>query len=313
MTWKHIEWTGLAAGGLLLMGVVMASSVAAEPAGGPAVTTTATATVTPEPGLEKLAQTPRIRLICGLAPEKGYLPRLQAIHALGTSLTDPETVALLAFLDQKKPDTATLEVLDFDALKNDITDVLLKQPVLPGALAPQLLAMYRDTTHDDAWRNYCIQFLARLYPRLEEKEQAQVRQLFQDALLERQKSFSGTALIALKNFADRPEFDRAEIGNAAMTLLRAPDTLPYIKATALQVAAILGQPEAPVVARQWLAAPGTEITLRISAIATLGQRGVPGDLAILKPLTRGGDTRIVTAARAAVAKLDPVKPANKAK
>ena len=141
----------------------MASSLAAEPAGRPAVTTTATAAATPEPGLEKLAQTPRIRLICGLASEKGYLPRLQAIHALGTSLTDPETVALLAFLDQKKPDTATLEVLDFDALKNDITDVLLRQPALPGALAPQLLAMYRDTTHDDAWRNYCIR-KRRIYP-----------------------------------------------------------------------------------------------------------------------------------------------------
>ena len=89
MTWKHIELTRGAVGGLWLLVVTLPPGLAAEPGGQPAVTTTTTAAaVTHEPGLEKLAQTPRIRLICGLAPEKGYLPRLQAIHALGTSLGD---------------------------------------------------------------------------------------------------------------------------------------------------------------------------------------------------------------------------------
>ena len=56
MTWKHIEWIGGAVGGLLLLGVVMVSSWAAEPAGRPAVTMTVTAAVKPEPGLEKLSR-----------------------------------------------------------------------------------------------------------------------------------------------------------------------------------------------------------------------------------------------------------------
>lgn len=295
--------------GIILAGVMLlAGSAAADtgrpPATGDLVTTTASE-VPARPELKPMNLSPRLKLICGLADEKGYVPRLQAIHQLQRNLTEPEIEGLLAFLHQKA-DSEKLELLEFDALKNDIVLALLKQPGAPGALPGHLRAMFADTTYDAVWRDYCVQFLGQIYPKLgDDVEKAKIRTVFQEALKARKESFAGTALIALKDMADLPEFPKTETADAAMKILRDKETADFVKLTAMQIAAILKHPEALSTARKLLAAPGTSINLKASAVAAIGQLGGREDIARIEPLTRGGDVRVAMAARAALARLNP--------
>ena len=221
------------------------------------------------------ALTPRMRLICGLAENKGYLLRFRAIHALGSSMGDAEKAALLAFLYQK-PATESLQLLEFDSLKNDAVYALLNQPGAPGDLHRHLVAMYYDTSFDVVWRDYCIQFLGRIYPKVRDpRDAAAIRDLFQHALMRRKNSFVGTALIALKDLSALPEFKPDVIASSAMEVLRNEETMADAKITALQVATILKHPEALAEARKLLAAADTAVPLKMSAIATLGRLGSP--------------------------------------
>ena len=108
--------------------------------------------------------TERVRLIAGLAEEKAYLPRFHAIRALEKEapLSDAERSALLAFL-RRADGTEGTDEMELAALKNDVTENLLRLPDMPGGFARDLLDMQADAAQSATWRNYCVQFLGRTY------------------------------------------------------------------------------------------------------------------------------------------------------
>ena len=92
-----------------------------------------------------------------------YLPRLNAVHALGPDLSTDEINALYALLNRKVgEDPMPLDQLN--AIKNDVLTALRKQTKPPAALANNLAAMYCDPGHDVVWQDYCIQHLGAWYP-----------------------------------------------------------------------------------------------------------------------------------------------------
>jgi len=111
---------------------------------------------------DNAVDTARVRLIAGQTEEKAYMPRLLAIRSLEkeTPLSDAERSSLLAFLRRTTESTDEMELA---ALKNDVTEHLLKLTDMPGGFARDLLDMQADAAQSATWRNYCVQFLGRTY------------------------------------------------------------------------------------------------------------------------------------------------------
>ena len=69
-----------------------------------------------------------VKLIVGITDDNSYLPRVQAIHALGKNLPQDQIDAFYEFLYQKL-EAQELPDLEFNGLKNELTWALIWQEV----------------------------------------------------------------------------------------------------------------------------------------------------------------------------------------
>jgi len=245
--------------------------------------------------------TERVRLIAGLAEEKAYLPRFHAIRALENEppLSDAERAALTAFL-RRTDGTEGTDEMELAALKNDVTEHLLKRPDMPGGFARDLLDMQTDPAQSATWRNYCIQFLGRTYTATPD---AALRKDVRERLYARadvpDPETCGTALMALASLGGHPEIDSARVAARAMALAKDAAKVEGLRFTALQVAAGLGHVSAVSLARAWLAEERSA-NMKAVAIGILRKRGAPSDRALIEPYLDNPDPRLSGAARAAL-------------
>lgn len=247
-----------------------------------------------------------IKAIAGLAENCSYTDRIKAANKLSKNLSDTEVKALLYFLHKRLEDDV-LGLLELNAVKNQVTNTLVEQNLYPQDMGSHLIAMYYDELLDDVWRDYCIQFLGQCYSRIpEKKERESVALLFSDALKEKKKSFAGTALIAMKNLADNPDFyfSKAEISEFAYNLTADEGTADLVKITSFQVCAVLRNRKALKLARELTERKKSYIPLKVSAIAALGILGDRSDIPVLKKCEKSSDTRLRTASKSAIRKID---------
>jgi hypothetical protein len=245
-------------------------------------------------------ESPGLATLLGAA-EDSFPARVAAIRALGKSLSGDEINALYGFLNRKAGEDKA-QPGELNALKNDVANALKMQKTMPADLPARLMAMFGDRSHDEVWRDYCIQHLGDVYPSIADTAvRAQVRRVLWSAADERKGSIPGTALIALSNQVGQEGFGKARIAAKALEMVREPSCGEPARITALQICANLGERAVLPDARR-LAADGST-PIRVSAIACVGTLGDASDLEWLRKDESASDIRLKTAARAAMGKL----------
>ena len=233
--------------------------------------------------------------------EVSYPARIAAARALSRTLANEDITALYGFLDRKAADDPS-QPGELDAIKNDVVNQLKAQNRFPLELPSRLMAMYGDRSHDEVWRDYCIQHLGDIVPEIRDEagREKAIRVLW-SATDERQGSIPGTGLIALFNLCGGKGVDRAQVAAKALAMVKDPGYGEPAKITALQIGAKLGDQALLPLARK-LAAGGA-IPIRMSAMACLGMLGDKSDLELLKASESSTDVRLSTAAQAAIKRL----------
>ena len=159
---------------------------------------------------------------------------------------------------------------------------------------------------DATWRDYCVQFLGKCYPRIND---AKSREAMADAMWEalrttrRAGRAAGSAARQLMTLGRTfPEFPPEEVSAASLEALLDPASSDETRTVLLQVCGTLGEHGALPTARA-IAGQNSTPVLRASAIAAVGMLGDDTDLPLLKRLAASGDVRVSVPARAALGRL----------
>lgn len=240
-----------------------------------------------------------------LDPASTQSTALQQISDISEPLSHRHINAALAFLsaDFAQSDQAYMIVR-----QNNLADRLLQASDAVFATCETLLSVLADHRKNQVWREYCLQKLPLAYSELKD-DSPELKERILDQLWRQSRSpetsFSGTALLGLYRIGGLSERER--LIAAAKHILHNDAFGLANKVTALQLATLLGDPDTLQLARQWMTDEGKAISLRSSAIASVGAMGGVGDLPVLQSLTEDMDLRIRRSSGAAVQKLLPKK------
>ena len=247
-----------------------------------------------------------MHVLTGIDKKATYHHRIDAADAIISKLPSREKQLLLFFLHKRLEDD-NLKNLQFNAVKNQVIMALMRQKPFPQELIFHLIAIYNDEKMDMVMRDYCIQFLGQTYGKISEKKyKLAVKKTLFDALKFKQ-NIAGAAIIAIDGLVEEPEITRAEIAEAAYSLASDEKASHIVKVPALQIAAKHNHPEALNLARSILSQDSRTshlpVILKMSAIATIGMKGNSEDVALIEKYRKSSDTRLRTAAKAALKKL----------
>jgi len=192
--------------------------------------------------------------------------------------------------------------------------------VLPKGIGVQLAEMYNDKSFDTMWRDYCVQFITNYYERrwiysnsaqtVSETNDSEtgmkkeaIEAVYWDAIKEIDTTIAGTALLGLTSIARTgADIDRKRIKKAVEDILAEPACGEPTRITALRLAGSLGcdkiLPEARIIAQI-----GETITLRMAAIATIGDLGTADDIELIESLKADKEPRIRAIASKSLNKL----------
>lgn len=254
---------------------------------------------------------PGVAIASGVASD-GYPERLAAARALPDDLSAREIELLMIFLDERFDARNALGLLEYNNVKNEILNVLGRQQSLAPGLGAFLAAAAVDERHDSVWRDYCIQHLqpyckrrwAQGGPAPDDPDWPTIEEAYRRAAAERQTARAGTALLGMSLLAvERGLFARDRVAERALELAAAEDAAIEARVTALQVCARLKCAAAAPLARR-LAGGRGPVMLRMSAIALLGDVGEARDLEDLAKLSASSESRLRTAAKSALRRLE---------
>lgn len=187
-----------------------------------------------------------------------------------------------------------LSDLEFNGLKNELVFALLRQREGLTELAELLVRMSRSEETDATWRDYCVQFLGKCYPRINDTKS---RESMADALWEALKNQrggrgAGSAARQLMTLGRTfPEFPPEKVSAASLEALLDPTCSEETKTALLQACGILGE-RAALPAARTIAELDSSPVLRASAIAAIGMLGDASDLPLLERLAVSGDMRV---------------------
>lgn len=233
-----------------------------------------------------------ISTICG-EKSSPYAERVRLIHRLPSNLTPEQLERCRAFLESPLAGQP-LSDLEFNGLKNELVFALLRQREGLTELAELLVRMSRAEETDATWRDYCVQFLGKCYPRINDTKS---RESMADALWEALKNQrggrgAGSAARQLMTLGRTfPEFPPEKVSAASLEALLDPTCSEETKTALLQVCGILGERSALPAART-IAGLDSSPVLRASAIAAIGMLGDASDLPLLERLAVSGDMRV---------------------
>lgn len=205
--------------------------------------------------------------------------RLRQVHALPDDLSAADREAVARYL--KYGENSDIELV----IKNDLMNKLRNQKTLPPELTGVLLELYSDRKQNITVRIYALQHLR---PQYELTRDAAIRQAFYDALNETDNEIAGGALLALRYLcAEYPkEFDTAVISRRAAEIALDGNVNNLTRLSAVQVAAMLDNAEIEPAIRLLAENASTPLTLRLSAIAGLGQLKRPESRPTLEQLAQ---------------------------
>ena len=248
---------------------------------------------------------PSINVQVVIDPAAGSETRLEAMSRLGCALPPDDIAVLMEFLRTPMPESARISVGAYNAVRNDLYEVLLRQQQLPEGLGSLLVDVVGHTEREGMWRNYCIQFMQPFYERAASErgsasvaaEMERVRESLWSALAERENANASTALLGLERLSRTyPEFDRSEVNRAMLDLAADEQASMANRITAIRLCGETGNTQAAVTARD-MAFHGGTVMLRCAAIATLGEIGRDADTALLQELASSGEERIRSVAQ----------------
>lgn len=230
-----------------------------------------------------------------------YAGRVRLTHRLPSNLTPEQLERCRAFLESPLAGQP-LSDLEFNGLKNELVFALLRQREGLTELAELLVRMSRAEETDATWRDYCVQFLGKCYPRINDTKS---RESMADALweaLKNQRGGRGAGSAARQLMAlgrTFPEFPPEKVSAASLEALLDPTCSEETKTALLQVCGILGERSALPAART-IAGLDSSPVLRASAIAAIGMLGDASDLPLLERLAVSGDMRVSIPACSAI-------------
>jgi len=242
-----------------------------------------------------------LHVVFGISENKDYMTRIKAVHQLGKNLSDQEIKALYVLLN--RPDNEdNLQPSEVHAIKNDVSVAIMGQQKKPADYANNLMAMYYDKSHDNVWRDYCIQHLGKWYSKADVAEKPLIAATLWKALEENDISIAGTALIALSNNTGGQDIQKKTVANKALELCEDTRCGELAKITALQICAELNEKRVLPTARK-IAESGASIPLRMSAIAAVGTLGDSSDRPMLEKYASSADVRLRKSAQSALGRL----------
>ncbi len=259
---------------------------ATQPAAAPSPRQQETTTRSPASPVLRPSALPQSPLVAKLLSSDS-VTRNATLRSFTRHLSTSDVATLVAFLENHPGGYADLRPIAYNAIRNDVLDVLLRQDKPVAGLGARVAAMYLDPAHDDIWRDYCLQYLAGCYEAAPaetapDSERDKITSAYWDAASQFGKTFSGTALIGLEALSEKyPELDRKKVGLVAATLAGDESTCEASRITALRLCGKMKQVEALESARS-VAQTGKTIPLRMAAIATLGDLGELQDLEYLQ-------------------------------
>ena len=230
-----------------------------------------------------------------------YAERVRLIHRLPSNLAPEQLERCRAFLGSPLAGQP-LSDLEFNGLKNELVFALLRQREGLTELAELLVRMSRSEETDATWRDYCVQFLGKCYPRINDTKS---RESMADALWEALKNQrggrgAGSAARQLMTLGRTfPEFPPEKVSAASLEALLDPTCSEETKTALLQVCGILGE-RAALPAARTIAELDSSPVLRASAIAAIGMLGDASDLPLLERLAVSGDMRVSIRACSAI-------------
>ena len=270
----------------------------------------------------------RVQLIVASDVGTALSARIRAVHDLGPDLTHSESAALADYLRTH----SLAEALRRDGenwLRNDILDKLEGQHTLPIGLVDLLVGIYQDRQQDVVMRDYAVQHIPPVYKKLSDQERVVLHTMLWQATDETDSTIAGTALLALLRISgtaedvisrlpiaalstsDRrsagpsrptPEIDLARLEATALRLASDKHCGELSQLTALSLCGRLRVAKAlPLVTD--VAQHGTDVSLRLAAIAALGDLGGPATVELLEELSLGTETRVRVAATSALERL----------
>jgi hypothetical protein len=229
-----------------------------------------------------------------------YATRYQTAQRLRGALSENEIQQLVIFLQREKD---VLGVEELNALKNEVVNVLRRQPGFEEELTELLIQMHTSVGTDEVWKDYCIQHLGGLFGKVGPDLRGQAAELFYKATEIKSGSLCGTALLALNANAAFPEIDKKKTGDIALQVATSGDWGAPARVTAIQICSQLNDKAVLPVARRILSDGNQDAMLRMSALAAVGVLGDSGDLQEINRLGGSDDFRIKQAAAAAAKRI----------
>lgn len=231
-----------------------------------------------------------------------YYQRAQKLASITSNLQQSDIDAIHIFLEQK--DMEGLKSLEFNSLKNDLVLCLMRQSRKDDRLVAHLITMYKDTTHDPVWRDYCVQFMGRIYQDSTIQEKELLEKTLLTVLQEPISMLAVTGMIAIELNKETIKVDKELLHSRAFELLQ-KDIPTYAKVTLIQICGlnrIKPNKVRPILYN--ILKSSKEIPLKVSAIAALGEYGNHNDLDIIKSFYKNSDVRLRTAAMSSASKFE---------
>jgi len=230
-------------------------------------------------------------------------------------LTVQEVALLMTFLENPAGPEG-LSRSETNALKNDALNLLALQAPDKQALAELLRSIHADPKQDTVMRDYALQTLAGLEGTGNTGPYAQHWKLVEEAADPKRKIRSNqesllaaTSLLHLMNAGLEGRLSsgkEAEVRHFALAMARNEKLTSSARLTALQVCGQLGVTDARALANELARSDQTAFTLRIAAVATLGDLTDANDkktITYLEDLTNGRNIRLREPARVALKKI----------
>jgi hypothetical protein len=179
----------------------------------------------------------------------------------------------------------------------------MRQSRPDGRLVPHLIAMYRDASSDLVWRNYCVQFMGRVYPTATAGEKALLEEALRAVLDDPVPMLAVTGMIAVNLNGEVLAANRKHFHARAFELLR-KDIPLYVKVTLIQLCGMNRvRPEEVRPILKGILKDPNETQLKAAAIAALGEYGFQSDLEAVAPFLKSSDIRLKAAAATADRKI----------
>lgn len=205
-------------------------------------------------------------------------------------------------------------LVEYNGIRNDAADLLLRQPQFPPDLLFDFSEMFSDSTQDAVWRDYCLQMLATGWQNLASRndpDSEEARALAVSVLGEAagaQSRWAGTALLGLQAMmtADASSVDENEFSEQIFHVVSNAAASEQNRVTAIRLAGMHGIYDACPAVRE-IAQTGETETLRGAAIATLGEIGDERDHDFLLEIASGDDRFLKKIAEKAIVSLKESK------